>query len=162
MRNEINERSIINEHENELMATMSTLTHAIITTKLKFGKNDFEDFFKKIALHTILYYSLGEPKRSEVSILLVHCVWAWTLSIFSAKVITFNDSTIIWYENKVIEETVDALKSIMEQRELVKFTSIDDEDEKLDVLRGIENIVCGIRLFNKDTGHCASGIVNSE
>lgn len=36
------------------------------------------------------------------------------------------------------------------------------DKEKLDSLIGLRDIVCGIRVFNRDAGHCGNGILDSK
>lgn len=36
------------------------------------------------------------------------------------------------------------------------------QKEKLEGLIGLRDIVCGIRVFNRDVGHCSDGILDSK
>lgn len=60
-----------------------------------------------------------------------------------------------------MRETVMALKSMMSMNDVIAFSSLSDYD-KMESLFGIREIVCGMRVFNKDAGHCGDGIIDSE
>lgn len=39
--------------------------------------------------------------------------------------------------------------------------SLLPEREKRESIVGLRDIVCGIRIFNKDAGHCGEGLIDS-
>lgn len=65
MKHQIDDDSIIGNYTTDLQAKMSALTRAIVGTSLR-TKNQCEDYLKKIAVDTIVQYSLGDPSKSEV------------------------------------------------------------------------------------------------
>ncbi|XP_059611715.1 cilia- and flagella-associated protein 206-like [Phlebotomus argentipes] len=60
---------------------------------------------------------------------------------------------------KVLEETESALKSVISESDVTTFASLRRVD-KIRTLEDLRRIVCGIRVFNSDAGHCGEGIVN--
>lgn len=62
-------------------------------------------------------------------------------------------------KNKIVTETVQALQSIMSNCDVVKFARLSAE-EKETSLKDIREIVCGIRVFNKDAGHPSDGVID--
>lgn len=56
---------------------------------------------------------------------------------------------------------MNALKSVMSKNDLQEFMALP-EKEKMEGLIGLRDIVCGIRVFNKDAGHCGDGILDSK
>ncbi|XP_055679503.1 cilia- and flagella-associated protein 206-like [Lutzomyia longipalpis] len=60
---------------------------------------------------------------------------------------------------RVLEETEAALKSVIAESDVVTFSSLRRVD-KVRTLDDLRRIVCGIRVFNNDAGHCGEGIVN--
>lgn len=60
-----------------------------------------------------------------------------------------------------MRETVNALKSMMSMNDVIAFSALCAND-KMESLSSIQEIVCGMRLFNKDAGHCGVGIIDSE
>lgn len=60
----------------------------------------------------------------------------------------------------MIGETINALKSVMSTNDIMKF-SLLPEQEKRESIVGLRDIVCGIRIFNKDAGHCGEGLIDS-
>lgn len=55
---------------------------------------------------------------------------------------------------------MNALKSVMSTNDIMKF-SLLSEQEKRESIVGLQDIVCGIRIFNKDAGHCGEGLIDS-
>lgn len=49
----------------------------------------------------------------------------------------------------------------MSRNDLQEFLALP-EKEKIESLTGLRNIVCGIRVFNRDAGHCGNGILDSK
>lgn len=43
----------------------------------------------------------------------------------------------------------------------MKFSALP-EHEKRESIVGLRDIVCGIRIFNKDAGHCGEGLIDSK
>ncbi|XP_055325490.1 cilia- and flagella-associated protein 206 [Sitodiplosis mosellana] len=62
---------------------------------------------------------------------------------------------------QVVQETINALKSMMSVNDVMAFSALCEKD-KIESLSGIREIVCGMRAFNKDAGHCGEGIVDLE
>lgn len=60
-----------------------------------------------------------------------------------------------------MQETITALKSVMSKNDLVEFMALPSK-EKMESLNGLRDIVCGIRVFNQDAGHCGDGILDSK
>ncbi|GAB0088246.1 hypothetical protein DMENIID0001_026400 [Sergentomyia squamirostris] len=60
---------------------------------------------------------------------------------------------------KVLEETEAALKSVIAESDVSTFASLRRVD-KTRTLEDLRRIICGIRVFNNDAGHCGEGIVN--
>lgn len=60
-----------------------------------------------------------------------------------------------------MQETVNALNSMMSMNDVIAFSSLCAND-KMDSLSSIRAIVCGMRVFNKDAGHCGNGIIDSK
>lgn len=56
---------------------------------------------------------------------------------------------------------MNALKSVMSRNDLQEFLALP-EKEKTESLNSLRNIVCGIRVFNRDAGHCGNGILDSK
>lgn len=48
----------------------------------------------------------------------------------------------------------------MSTNDIMKF-SLLPEQEKQESIAGLRDIVCGIRIFNKDAGHCGDGLIDS-
>lgn len=67
----------------------------------------------------------------------------------------------IWGEKKVVQETINALKSMMSTNDVMAFSTLCEKD-KIESLFGIREIVCGMRAFNKDAGHCGEGLIDSK
>lgn len=65
MKHHIDDDSIIANYNAGLQTKMKTLTRVIMGTNLR-TKNECEDYLKKIAVDTIVQYSLGDPSKSEV------------------------------------------------------------------------------------------------
>lgn len=65
------------------------------------------------------------------------------------------------FVQQVIKETINALKSVMSINDVMTFSALP-EKEKLESLIGIREIVCGIRVFNKDSGQCGEGMVDCK
>lgn len=49
----------------------------------------------------------------------------------------------------------------MSTNDIMKF-SLLPEQEKRESIAGLRDIICGIRIFNKDAGHCGEGLIDSE
>lgn len=49
----------------------------------------------------------------------------------------------------------------MSKEDLINFIAMKKQD-RYDSLIALREIVCGIRIFNKDAGHCSEGIIDSE
>lgn len=62
---------------------------------------------------------------------------------------------------KVVQETINALKSMMSTNDTIAFSILGEKD-KIESLSGIREIVCGMRAFNKDAGHCGEGLIDSK
>lgn len=62
---------------------------------------------------------------------------------------------------KVVQETINALKSMMSTNDVIAFSTLCEKD-KIESLSGIREIVCGMRAFNRDAGHCAEGLLDSK
>lgn len=62
---------------------------------------------------------------------------------------------------RVLEETEAALKSVISESDVTTFACLRRVD-KVRTLEDLRKIVCGIRVFNSDAGHCGEGIVNCE
>lgn len=62
---------------------------------------------------------------------------------------------------KIINETTQVLHSIMSKTDIQSFVGLNRSD-KMDSLQDIREIVCGIRVFNKDAGHPAEGVINCK
>ena len=60
----------------------------------------------------------------------------------------------------VMQDTLNALKSVMPKNDLIEFLALP-EMEKLESLTILRDIVCGIRVFNKDSGYCGEGVLDS-
>lgn len=60
---------------------------------------------------------------------------------------------------KIVSETCHALNSIMLKRDLKSFASLNKQ-QKMVSLQDIREIICGIRVFNKDAGHPAEGVID--
>lgn len=69
--------------------------------------------------------------------------------------------TWIMTREKVVQETINALKSMMSTNDVMAFSTLCGKD-KIESLSGIREIVCGMRAFNKDAGHCGEGLVDSK
>lgn len=64
--NHIDKNRIIEQHEANMNLKMKPLTHLIISTRLK-GRNECDDYVKKLAVDIIAYYGLGNPENAQVS-----------------------------------------------------------------------------------------------
>ncbi|XP_031633398.1 cilia- and flagella-associated protein 206 [Contarinia nasturtii] len=62
---------------------------------------------------------------------------------------------------QVIQETQNALKSMMSTNDVMGFSTLCEKD-KIESLSGIREIVCGMRAFNRDAGHCGEGLIDIE
>lgn len=62
---------------------------------------------------------------------------------------------------KVVQETINALKSMMSTNDIMVFSKLCEKD-KIESITGIREIVCGMRAFNRDAGHCGEGLVDSK
>lgn len=60
-----------------------------------------------------------------------------------------------------MREMVNALNSMMSMNDVIAFSSLCAND-KMESLSIIREIVCGMRVFNKDAGHCGTGIIDSK
>lgn len=60
-----------------------------------------------------------------------------------------------------MQETVNALDSMMSVNDVIAFSLLCAND-KMESLSSIREIVCGMRVFNKDAGHCGNGIIDSK
>lgn len=49
----------------------------------------------------------------------------------------------------------------MSRADIIKFLNLNKQ-KRLSILCNIREIVCGIRLFNKDAGHCGEGVPDSK
>lgn len=49
----------------------------------------------------------------------------------------------------------------MSTNDVMSFSTLFEKD-KIESLSGIREIVCGMRAFNKDAGHCGEGLVDSK
>lgn len=49
----------------------------------------------------------------------------------------------------------------MSANDVMAFSMLCEKD-KMESLSGIREIVCGMRVFNKDAGHCCNGLVDSK
>jgi len=49
----------------------------------------------------------------------------------------------------------------MTKSDLTAFLALSSKD-RLVYLKNLRSIVCGIRIFNKDAGHCGEGIINCK
>lgn len=65
------------------------------------------------------------------------------------------------HEKKAVQETINALKSMMSTNDVIAFSTLGEKD-KIESLSGIREIVCGMRAFNKDAGHCGDGFIDSK
>lgn len=65
MKHQIDGDRIISKYDAGLQTKMSALTQAIMGTCLR-TKNQCEDYTKKIAVDTVVQYSLGDPSKVEV------------------------------------------------------------------------------------------------
>lgn len=61
----------------------------------------------------------------------------------------------------MVQETINALKSMMSTNDVIAFSTLCEKD-KIESLSGIREIVCGMRAFNKDAGHCGEGLIDSK
>lgn len=50
---------------------------------------------------------------------------------------------------------------MMSTNDVMSFSTLYEKD-KIESLSGIREIVCGMRAFNKDAGHCGEGLVDSK
>lgn len=50
---------------------------------------------------------------------------------------------------------------MMSANDLMAFSILCERD-KIESLSGIREIVCGMRAFNKDAGHCGEGLIDSK
>lgn len=66
MKHQTDAVAVINKFTVNLQTQMSPLTQTIMSTRLH-TKNLCEDLMKKIAVDTIVQYSLGDPSTPEVS-----------------------------------------------------------------------------------------------
>lgn len=65
MKHQIDANDIIDNYNKCVQTKMRALTRAIIGTSLR-TKNECDDYLKKMAVDTIVQYSLGDPSKSEV------------------------------------------------------------------------------------------------
>lgn len=49
----------------------------------------------------------------------------------------------------------------MSTNDVIAFSTLGEKD-KIESLSGIREIVCGMRVFNADAGHCGEGLIDSE
>lgn len=49
----------------------------------------------------------------------------------------------------------------MSSNDTIAFSTLGEKD-KIESLSGIREIVCGMRAFNKDAGHCGEGLIDSK
>lgn len=49
----------------------------------------------------------------------------------------------------------------MSTNDVIAFSILGEKD-KIESLSGIREIVCGMRAFNKDAGHCGEGLIDSK
>lgn len=49
----------------------------------------------------------------------------------------------------------------MSTNDVMGFSTLCEKD-KIESLSGIREIVCGMRAFNRDVGHCSEGLVDSK
>lgn len=66
MKHQIDDDCIVGRYNTGLQAKLSALTQAIMGTSLR-TKNQCENYLKKIAVDTVVQYSLGDPSKSEVN-----------------------------------------------------------------------------------------------
>lgn len=50
---------------------------------------------------------------------------------------------------------------MMSTNDVIAFSILSEKD-KIESLSGIREIVCGMREFNKDAGHCGEGLIDSK
>lgn len=62
---------------------------------------------------------------------------------------------------KILTETIQALQSIMSKSDITSFCGLHKND-KLSSLKDIREIVCGIRVFNRDAGHPSEGVIDCK
>lgn len=84
-------------------------------------------------------------------------------STFNDQIPYFMNAIFFIYgrRNKVVQETINALKSMMSTNDVIAFSTLGETD-KIESLSGIREIVCGMRAFNKDAGHCGEGLIDSK
>lgn len=63
--------------------------------------------------------------------------------------------------SKTLNETEVAVKSVMSNSEFAVFVKLRRPD-KIRTLEDLRQVVCGIRLFNRDAGHGGEGILNRK
>lgn len=151
MNNFIEKNRIIAKHQSDMNEKMRPLTELIINTRLK-SKTECDDYVKKLAVDIIAYYALGNPENAQV------CILYWHLKMhFYNQLFTQHNNN----NKKVVQETINALKSMMSTNDVIAFSTLSEKD-KIESLSGIREIVCGMRAFNRDAGHCGEGLVDSE
>lgn len=123
----------INEYHENLGKKTSMLVKEIIEGAAK-GKDELVVMQKKIIVDIILQTALGSPSNQEVS-------FAFCLIYSLRNFCCF----------KVVTEITNALNSIMTDSDFENFAALEPHN-RMESLKEIRMIVCGIVLFNKDTG----------
>lgn len=126
----------VNECHDSLNKKTSSLVKDIVEGTSK-SRDELLVMQKKIIVDVILQTALGSPSNQEVC----------ALNLFRSRFSTFR---LIFFA-KVVAEITSALNSIMTEHDFENFAALE-RDSRLDSLREIRQIVCGIVLFNKDTG----------
>lgn len=122
----------ISEYHENLAKKTASLVKEIIEGAAK-GKDELVVMQKKIIVDIVLQTALGSPSNQEV----VH-----TQNIRNILM------EIIF---QVLSEIGNALNSVMTEKDFENF-SLLDQTQRIESLKEIRSIVCGIVLFNKDTG----------
>jgi tRNA U38,U39,U40 pseudouridine synthase TruA len=125
----------INEYHENLNKKTSTLVKEIIEGAAK-SKDELVVMQKKIIVDIVLQAALGSPSNQEVGDLFFK-----QLPFFSASKLSL----------QVMTEISKALNSIMTEKDFENFAALESH-QRMESLREIRSIVCGIVLFNKDTG----------
>lgn len=122
----------ISEYHENLAKKTASLVKEIIEGAAK-GKDELVVMQKKIIVDIVLQTALGSPSNQEV----VH---------------TQNSRNILMeIIFQVLSEIGNALNSVMTEKDFENF-SLLDQTQRIESLKEIRSIVCGIVLFNKDTG----------